>query len=156
VILEIKFTVLIRQHETGMQRQQPSKSDAQYYCGSTSQKVAYERCTCLKSLSGCPPIPASECPVRISDDLDQSMFEPNNFMLQAFNFLLQRCDRISMNLIAHCEVLFWKKLREATKPIVRPNVGANRPAEAGGVSLARDSGEAAARQAYTACRSGSG
>jgi len=28
-----------------------------------------------------------------------------------------------------------------------PNVGANRPAEAGGVSLARDSGEAAARQA---------
>jgi len=37
-----------------------------------------------------------------------------------------------------------------------PNVGANRPAEAGGVSLARDSGEAAARQAYTACRSGSG
>jgi len=41
-------------------------------------------------------------------------------------------------------------------PFVRPNVGANRPAEAGGVSLARDSGEAAARQAYTACRSGSG
>ena len=40
--------------------------------------------------------------------------------------------------------------------IVRPNVGANRPAEAGGVSLARDSGEAAARQAYAACRSGSG
>jgi len=39
---------------------------------------------------------------------------------------------------------------------VLPNVGANRPAEAGGVSLARDSGEAAARQAYTACRSGSG
>ena len=39
---------------------------------------------------------------------------------------------------------------------VWPNVGANRPAEAGGVSLARDSGEAAARQAYTACRSGSG
>jgi len=38
----------------------------------------------------------------------------------------------------------------------RPNVGANRPAEAGGVSLARDSGGAAARQAYTACRSGSG
>jgi len=38
----------------------------------------------------------------------------------------------------------------------RPNVGANRPAEAGGVSLARDSGEAAARQAYTARRSGSG
>jgi len=28
---------------------------------------------------------------------------------------------------------------------VLPNVGANRPAEAGGVSLARDSGEAAAR-----------
>jgi len=40
--------------------------------------------------------------------------------------------------------------------LVRPNVRANRPAEAGGVSLARDSGEAAARQAYTACRSGSG
>ena len=40
--------------------------------------------------------------------------------------------------------------------LVRPNVGANRPAEAGGVSLARDSGGAAARQAYTACRSGSG
>ena len=40
--------------------------------------------------------------------------------------------------------------------IVRPNVGANRPAEAGGESLARDSGEAAARQAYAACRRGSG
>ena len=40
--------------------------------------------------------------------------------------------------------------------ILRPNVGANRPAEAGGVSLARDSGEAAARQAYAACRRGSG
>ena len=39
---------------------------------------------------------------------------------------------------------------------VEPNVGANRPAEAGGVRLARDSGEAAARQAYAACRSGSG
>ena len=39
---------------------------------------------------------------------------------------------------------------------VMPNVRANRPAEAGGVSLARDSGEAAARQAYAACRSGSG
>jgi len=37
-----------------------------------------------------------------------------------------------------------------------PNVRANRPAEAGGVSLARDSGEAAARQAYAACRSWSG
>ena len=39
---------------------------------------------------------------------------------------------------------------------VLANVRANRPAEAGGVSLARDSGEAAARQAYIACRSGSG
>ena len=39
---------------------------------------------------------------------------------------------------------------------VTPNVVANRPEEAGGVSLARDSGEAAARQAYAACRSGSG
>jgi hypothetical protein len=29
--------------------------------------------------------------------------------------------------------------------LVRPNVRGNRPAEAGGVSLARDSGEAAAR-----------
>jgi hypothetical protein len=37
-----------------------------------------------------------------------------------------------------------------------PNVRANRPAEAGGVRLARDSGEAAARQPYAACRSGSG
>ena len=39
---------------------------------------------------------------------------------------------------------------------VLPNVRANRPAEAGGVRLARDSGEAAARQPYAACRSGSG
>jgi hypothetical protein len=38
----------------------------------------------------------------------------------------------------------------------RPNVRGNRPAEAGGVRLARDSGEAAARQPYSACRSGSG
>jgi hypothetical protein len=36
----------------------------------------------------------------------------------------------------------------------RPNVQANRSAEAGSVSLARDSGEAAARQAYAACHSG--
>ncbi len=40
--------------------------------------------------------------------------------------------------------------------VVKPNVRGNRPAEAGSVSLARDSGEAAARQAYAACRSGSG
>jgi len=46
--------------------------------------------------------------------------------------------------------------RFAAWGLVRPNVGANRPAEEGGVSLARDSGEAAARQAYTGCRSGSG
>jgi hypothetical protein len=39
---------------------------------------------------------------------------------------------------------------------VAPNVRGNRPAEAGGVRLARDSGEAAARQACGACRSGSG
>jgi hypothetical protein len=39
---------------------------------------------------------------------------------------------------------------------VLPNVRGNRPVEAGGVRLARDSGEAAARQAYGACRSGSG
>jgi hypothetical protein len=38
----------------------------------------------------------------------------------------------------------------------RPNVRGNRPAEAGGVRLARDSGEAAARQPCAACRSGSG
>jgi hypothetical protein len=39
---------------------------------------------------------------------------------------------------------------------LRPNVRGNRPAEVGGVRLARDSGEAAARQPYAACRSGSG
>jgi hypothetical protein len=39
---------------------------------------------------------------------------------------------------------------------VGPNVRGNRPAEAGGVRLARDSGEAAARQSCAACRSGSG
>jgi hypothetical protein len=40
--------------------------------------------------------------------------------------------------------------------VVMPNVRGNRPAEAGGVRLARDSGEAAARQPYAACRRGSG
>ena len=47
-------------------------------------------------------------------------------------------------------------LEHSPAAFLMPNVGANRPAEAGAVSLARDSGEAAARQAYTACRSGSG
>jgi len=37
---------------------------------------------------------------------------------------------------------------------VTPNPWLNRPATAGGVRLARDSGEAAARQPYAACRSG--
>lgn len=36
------------------------------------------------------------------------------------------------------------------------NVRANRPAEAGGVSLVCEGAEGAARQAYAACRSGSG
>ena len=37
-----------------------------------------------------------------------------------------------------------------------PNVRANRPAEARGVSLVRDDAPSAADQAYAACRSGSG
>ena len=49
-----------------------------------------------------------------------------------------------------------KTIAAGKRVFVKPNVGANRPAEAGGVSLARDSGEAAARQAFAACRSGSG
>ena len=40
--------------------------------------------------------------------------------------------------------------------LVMPNVGANRPAEAGSVSLVRDDAAMAADQAYAACRSGSG
>ena len=42
------------------------------------------------------------------------------------------------------------------RALLMPNVQANRPAEAGGVDLAGDSGDAVARQAYAACRSGSG
>lgn len=37
-----------------------------------------------------------------------------------------------------------------------PNVRANRPAEAGSVSLVRDDAPCASDQAYAACRSGSG
>ena len=39
---------------------------------------------------------------------------------------------------------------------MRPNVRANRPAEASTVSLVRDDAPSAADQAYGACRSGSG
>jgi len=39
--------------------------------------------------------------------------------------------------------------------VVRPNVRAKLPAEAGAVSLVRDNAPCAADQAYSACRSGS-
>jgi hypothetical protein len=43
-----------------------------------------------------------------------------------------------------------------TASVVLPNVRANRPAEAGSVSLVRDDAPCASDQAYAACRSGSG
>jgi hypothetical protein len=57
--------------------------------------------------------------------------------------------------------LLFRNHSAATAPVrelhlLPPNVRGNRPAKAGGVRLARDSGEAAARQPYAACRSGSG
>jgi len=42
-----------------------------------------------------------------------------------------------------------------TAVLVRPNVRAKLPAEAGAVSLVRDDAPCAADQAYSACRSGS-
>jgi hypothetical protein len=47
-------------------------------------------------------------------------------------------------------------LEHRTASFVLPNVRANRPAEAGSVSLVRDDAPCASYQAYAACRSGSG
>ena len=57
----------------------------------------------------------------------------------------------------------WRQFRVADSPepwlamalVVKPNVRAKLPAEAGAVSLVRDDAPCAADQAYSVCRSGS-
>jgi hypothetical protein len=56
----------------------------------------------------------------------------------------------------HTVMVFTRTVVRKGGSTVTPNVRGNRPAEAGGLRLARDSGEVAARQPYAACRSGSG
>ena len=56
--------------------------------------------------------------------------------------------------IARCTWLFFG-VGAPTAFLVRPNVRAKLPAEAGAVSLVRDDAPSAADQAYSACRSGS-
>jgi len=121
--------------------------------------------SCLNPMLGESPLPT--CPVnRLGECLtSHSDFIPR-FVGWRFRYLKRPfIERLDFGLGSHVSTPLCSKreigaglkaLCGTRRVIATPNVGANRPAEAGGVSLARDSGEAAARQAYTACRSGSG